>query len=98
MQKFKRGSRVRVTNKMPSNMTHFRCGFDAIVEYTPKQASLRDKNYGSDQSDSKYSLLRLDSNGEPTGGCAWYPEETLTLLSDDIRAGLDTIEQYYFPQ
>ena len=96
MQKFKRGSRVRVTDRMPPNMRHFDCGFEAIIEYTYGQKALRDRRY-SGEDFSIYSLLKLDDNGQPKGGCAWYPEETLTLISDDIHAGLDIIEQYYYP-
>ena len=36
-QKFKRGFKVKVCNKMPDSMKHFKSGFEAIVAYTHAQ-------------------------------------------------------------
>lgn len=95
-QKFKRGSRVRIADKMPSSMSHFHCGVEAIVEYTPGQKSKRDRQYQRDDF-SNYSLLLFDKEGGIFGTVSWYPESVLTLVSDDTREGLNILEQYHFP-
>jgi len=86
MQKFKRGSRVRICEKLLGR-GHFPSDLDAIVEYTYAQ------RYWGDDVDN-YSLLVLDNNGCPMGSNSWYFEADLTLLSDDINAGLKIIERY----
>ena len=86
-QKFPRGARVKVTDEMPSYMSHFECGFEAIVEYTHGQKY--------DSSDIKnYSLIQLNENGEPINSISWYEEGQLTLLSDNTGEGKRLIEGY----
>jgi len=97
-QKFKRGSRVHIADEMPPSMRHFQHGIDAIVEYTYAQKAKHDRRYSQSGDFKTYSLLLLDAEGKPTGPVAWYEEEQLSLLSEDIHTGLDIIEQYYFPQ
>ena len=87
--KFKRGSKVAVCKEMPSYMSHFENGFNAIVEYTYAQ------KYGGDDIDS-YSLIVLDDNNEPINSISWYEENQLTLISDDLAKGKEIIEKYEF--
>ena len=89
-QKFKRGSRIKVDDEMPSHMSHFPAGFEAIVEYTYAQ------RYGGSNVDG-YCLIVLDKNGKPINVTAWYEENQLTLISDDIKTGLGIIESYRYP-
>ena len=84
-QKFKRGSKVHVCKDLGPMMRHFTNDFDAIVQYTYAQ-----KFGGSDI--ENYALVVLDGAGEPINEEAWYWEDQLTLLSDDIEAGLKIIE------
>lgn len=86
-QKFKRGSRIKVDDKMPSWMSHFDCGFEGIVEYTYAQ------KFGGNNIDS-YSLIVLDKNNNPINTGAWYHEDQLTLIDDDIEPGLKIIGSY----
>ena len=87
--KFKRGSRVRIADKMPDRMSHFRCGCDAIVEGTYAQA------YGCGSTDS-YGLLLLEEDGKPCYVVSWYKEYQLTLVDDDIVKGLAILEEYKY--
>ncbi len=89
VQKFARGSEVFICKEMPISMSHFPSGFNAIVEYTYKQ------RYGGDNIDS-YSIIVLDENKEPTNAIAWYYENQLTLISDDVARGKEIIEKYNF--
>lgn len=86
-QKFPRGALVKVCDKMPPSMRQFDSGFRAIVEHTYAQ-----KYWGSNV--ESYSLIKLDENDNPIGSSAWYYECQLTLISDDIQAGLKIIEEY----
>ena len=88
-QKFKRGSRVRIRDKMPDYMSHFDCDCEAIVVYTYAQA------YGGDDIDS-YSLLLLKEDGEPYNLVCWYEEYQLTLIDGDIVKGLAILEKYKY--
>lgn len=98
MQKFKRGSRVRIADEMPPSMRHFHCGVEAIVEYTYGQKAKHDRRYSPSGDFESYSLLLFDKEGGIFGGVSWYPESTLTLISDNTREGLDILEQHYFPE
>jgi len=86
-QKFKRGAKIRVCKEMPPNMSHFDSDFEAIVEYTYNQ------KYGGGDIDS-YSLIMLDENGDPINSIAWYEENQLTLIDNDIKTGLKIISNY----
>jgi hypothetical protein len=89
-QKFPRGARVKVTDEMPSSMAHFQKGFEGIVEYTYAQ------KYNGDNVDS-YSLIVLADGGKPVNSISWYKECQLTLISDDVEAGEQIIEEYKYP-
>ena len=85
-QKFKRGSRVKVCQYMPPHMVHFPSDFEAIVYYTYGQ-----KYGGNDY--KQYSLVCLEGSSDRVTNCiAWYDEDQLTLLNDDIANGLKIIE------
>ena len=86
-QKYKRGWRVKVDDKMPPWMSHFESGFEGIVEYTHGQ------KYGGDDVDN-YSLIVLDKDGKPVNSIAWYNECQLSLISDDAGPGLEIISRY----
>ena len=88
-QRFKRGSKVHVCKEMPLYMSHFESDFDAIVKYTYGQ------KFGGSDVDS-YALIMLDDSDKPINSVAWYEEDQLTLVSDDVEAGLKIIEQYEF--
>ena len=86
-QKFPRGARIHVNKEMPPSMRHFESDFDGIVEYTYAQ------KYGGNNVDS-YCIVVLDKKGRPIDSISWYHEHQLTLISDDIAAGLAIIEAY----
>lgn len=86
-QKFPRGSKVMVAEIMPPYMFHFECGFEAIVEYTYAQ-----KFWGDDI--NSYSLIQLDDKGEPINSIAWYEENQLTLIDDNVNRGIQIINNY----
>lgn len=86
-QKFKRGSKVHICKNMPKSMFHFENNFDAIVEYTYAQ------KYGGNNIDS-YSVIVLNDSGQPINSIAWYHENQLSLLDDDIEVGKKIIEKY----
>ena len=88
-QKFPRGSKVAVCKEMPSCVSHFESGFNAIVQYTYAQ------KYGGDDINS-YSLIKLDENDNPINNISWYTENQLSLISDDLVKGKDIIERYFF--
>jgi hypothetical protein len=85
-QKFKRGFRVKVADEMPEGMKHFTKDFEGIVEYTYAQ------KYECPDEIDDYSLIQLDEEGNPVNSIAWYLENQLTLVSDDVEAGLKIIE------
>ena len=72
-------------------MSHFEKGFEGIVQYTYAQ------KYHGDNIKS-YSLVVLDSNGNPINSICWYDESQLTLLSDDTAEGKRIIEEYKYPR
>lgn len=88
-QKFPRGSFVKVSNTMPSYMSHFEKGFIGVVEYTYAQ------RYGGSDIDS-YSLIVLNNKGKPINSIAWYEEDQLTLVDSDTTKGKEIIEKWRF--
>ena len=86
-QKFGRGCRVKVDDKMPRCMSHFEKGFEGIVAYTYAQ-----KYFGDDI--GSYCLVVLDDNRKPINSISWYDESQLTILSDDTADGKRIIEEY----
>ncbi len=84
-QEFDRGTRVKVDKTLRKSMSHFESNFEGIVQYTHGQ------KFGGSDADS-YSLIVLNEAGEPINSVAWYYENQLTLVSDDIEAGLKIIE------
>lgn len=85
-QKFKRGSKVRIAKDLGGGMSHFPNDCDAIVKYTYKQ------KFGSGDHDN-YSLILL-KGGIPINNVSWYHENQLTLLDDNLIAGLEIILEY----
>ena len=87
--KYARGTKISVCKEMPTSMSHFESGFNAIVEYTYAQ------KYGGDDIDN-YSLIVLNDKDEPINSISWYNENQLTLISDDVSKGKEIIEKYEF--
>lgn len=90
IQKFKRGSEVQITKqyKDPADAYLSYSGYNAIVEYTYGQ------EYGGNNYNS-YSLIILCEN-IPINSVAWYNEDDIILISDDINKGLQIIEKYKY--
>jgi hypothetical protein len=86
-QKFLRGTRIKVDDAMPPSMTHFEKGFIGIVDHTYSQA------YGGNDIKS-YCIVQLNKDGQPINKIAWYQEDQLTLISDDLKAGEEILESY----
>ena len=83
-----RGTRVKIAKDLGEMMKHF-LGKDgeAIVDYTYSE------RYGGENVES-YSLVLLNKHGKPYNSCAWYVESQLTLISDDLLAGMEIIENF----
>lgn len=92
-QKFKRGERVYITNKMPIYMRHFHHGCDAIVCYTYKQ-----KYGGGKEEEKEYCLLILNPDGTVYGGSSWYEENQLSIVDSNTKAGKAMIEAYEYTE
>jgi len=90
-QKFPRGSRVKVDDEMPSMMSHFECGFEAIIQYSDLEEYGYKPNPVID-----YSLMQLDGSGKGINLIAWYGEDQLTLVDDNIAKGLQLLEDYKY--
>lgn len=86
-QKFKRGSKVHICKDLPEEMDHFPNDFDAIVDYTYAQ------KFGGDDTES-YCVAGLNDKGVVVDHISWYREDQLTLISDDLEAGIKLIAQY----
>lgn len=85
-QKFFRGHRVKVADKMPNEMRHFTGGCEAIVV-----GSYRDEYGGSDHFPT-YDLLIFEK--DEWNQVAWYPEELLTLVCANRDTGEKIIQKY----
>jgi len=72
-QKFAIGSKVFIQKDLPSCMSHFLSGCNAIVMCTYSQ------RYGGNDNKS-YTLMLLDNNDTSMGTSAWYKEDQLTLV------------------
>lgn len=87
-QLFQIGTIVRIAEDLGTSMQHFiGKGKEAVVEYTYGQ------EYGGGDF-KNYSLILLDENSIPYNSCAWYREDQLTLVDDNIEAGLLLIEGF----
>lgn len=86
-QKFFRGHRVKVDDKMPSFMAHFDAGFEGIVS-----GSYSDQ-YGTNCHD-EYSILKLNKQGKPVNRISWYHERQLTLLPGSRDEGEALLQEY----
>lgn len=88
-QKFGKFKFVRICDEMPSCMSHFPSGLDAIVEGTYSQL------YGGENIDS-YSLY-LIKDGVVVNTGSWYCEDQLTLLDEqDFEKAEIMVETYNF--
>ena len=88
-QKFRKLTFVKVSDKLPDCMSHFPCGFIAIVNGTYSQI------YGGRNIES-YSLYVVE-NGKVVNSIAWYYEDQLTELPEQDRAKAENmIEDYNF--
>lgn len=87
LPKFDQGQRVKICDKMPSCMSHFEHGVEAIVEYC-----YQDK-YGSNDVDS-WSLAIIGKDGKIRNTSAWYKTDQLTLVDDDAEKGLYMLQEY----
>ena len=85
-QCFVRGQRVKIDDKLPSFMSHFEAGCEAIVDH-----SYRDM-YGHGGSE-QYSLMLL-RDGKGYNRVSWYMKELLTLVSTDRDAGEILLQEY----
>lgn len=88
-QKFKRGSRVKLSPAEMVRMKWYGVSDEAIVAYTYRQKFRCGDN-------KSYSLVMLNAAGEPINAISWFDESQLTLLSDDLPAGLAIIERYEY--
>lgn len=79
MQKFKHGDLVHITDELPSSMSHFPHGVDAVVI-----GSYADKYGGTDR---KSYTLHLKGRGE----ISWYEEGLLTRVESGRS---DLLEQW----
>ncbi len=86
-QKYLRGYEVKVDSEMPPMMAHFESGFNGIVDHTDSEAN------GGDDVES-YCLVQLDKDRNPINQISWYDEDQLTLVSDDMKKGMEIIESY----
>ena len=77
MQKFFRGQRVKIVDKMPLHMHHFPSGVEAIVEYSYSDVYGKE---GRKEREDVYSLFLL---GDYMSSVAWYNEYQLTLINSD---------------
>ena len=71
MQKFKKGSLVRIAKDLGDSMSHFTADRDAVVLYSYAEEC------GGENTDS-YGL-HIEGNGHS----AWYEEHQLTLIEED---------------
>jgi len=95
-QRYPRGTRVFISRNLPSSMSHFPKGIEAIVQYT------YDQEFGDGKleegEEHKYSLILLNSDGEPEDSVSWYEESQLTLLDGMKEEGLLLIEEYNYAE
>jgi hypothetical protein len=88
-QKFRKLTFVKVTDKMPTYMSHFDCGFTGIVDGTYSQMY-----GGGGDSLKQYSLFKIEEN-TVVDQIAWYNEEQLTALKEqDTLKAEEMIEEY----
>jgi predicted transposase YdaD len=88
-QKFRRGSRVKLSADEMVRMKWYGVADEAIVDYTYRQKFRCGDN-------KSYSLVMLNETGDPINAISWFDESQLTLVSDDTAAGLAIIERYEY--
>lgn len=88
-QKFLRGHKVKIADEMPSWMSHFRSGCEAIVV-----GSYRDQFGGGKRDAQQYELALLDKKGKVYDTSAWYEEYQLTLVDTDRDKGEDLLQEW----
>lgn len=85
-QKFFRGHRVKIAEKLPNYMSHFSgAGCEAIVEY-----SYSDIYRGNNVKD--YGLCILEKG--KLFYLSWYQENLLTLINDNRDEGEKILQSY----
>jgi len=97
VQKFQRGQRVKIANKLPSYMSHFESNCEAIVKYTYKEkyggGIAQAKEYSlyilvkpdTDIVDLESGKIKHDLRGYSV---SWYEENQLTLIDANVKVGL----------
>ena len=74
---------VHITDRMPSYMSHFQCGVDAIIESSTLT-----------QGSWEYSVFLL-RDGRIYTSVAWYEEDQLTELKhQDLLEAINLIQEY----
>lgn len=84
-QKFFRGHRVKIADKLPESMDHFEAGCEAIVDHS---GSERDRGGGNIEI---YGLLLLTKHPHYV---AWYEEDQLTLIDSDRDVGEEILQRF----
>lgn len=77
--KFPAGTIVKVQDDMPASMSHFASGFIGVI---------------ASEYCGEYKLIALNKDGIPVNATAWYKEDMLTLISDDVEYGKKVIAVY----
>lgn len=82
-QKYFRGYRVKIADKLPDCKSHFPTGIEAIIvgSYSDLYDDMPDTDEGEEH---EYAVLLLK---EVPDHCAWYEESLLTLVSKDRILG-----------
>lgn len=92
-QKFLRGQRVKITDKMPTYMRHFTCGCEAIVEGSYSDLCHSTREEEDDEEKIGYGLLLLTDKPHTS---AWYEEDQLTLICSNRDRGEVLLQKYKF--
>lgn len=88
LQKFPIGAKIKVADELNRQMSHFPKGFNGIVVCSYSQ------DCGREGMEDMYRLIVLNDYDEPIGRFGWYPEEYLTLISEDVENGNNIITHW----
>lgn len=89
IQKFRKFTRVKIADEMPSYMSHFPCGQEAIVAGTYLQ------EYGGDEDEAKQYGLYLLKDDKIVQYTGWYYEHQLTKVGRQNRAKAEQMLEDY---